>query len=307
MKRKKLLKAYAALGVHESRLEIALLCQFEGGRRSLALRSVSLPQGVICAESGKLTRPTELRGHIQEALETMVTARSIDLMIGIPDNLCRNRTVRMKAEATPAWQSAACGKLSCESGQVVDISPKSPNIGSSQEAFMVSCATEDVMRYVSAVARKGSIVTNLTPLMVARFNYLADCSLSAGNNRLLVVHACENACDIALWSEELLLYREHITRHDTVGSWVSTCDKRAQQVASRIGGVYSVVVRAPRELASLIDENSQIGRTSAVVVDDTCRLAHTIEGDRESLSSGYFDAALGLLTQSSGFQEGRCD
>lgn len=291
-------KVYAALGFHESRLEIAILTQLECGERHLALRSVALPRGVICAESGRLMRPADLRDLIQETMGTMVPSCLVEVMIGIPDNLCRTRTVQMTANPIHERQSSVSSQVSSDSGHVFDISPKKSNAKANGEAFMVSCSTEDVMRYVSAAARKGWIVTNLTPLVVARFNYLAERSPGAAGKRLLLVHACESACDIALWSDELLLYREHLIQGDTSVMWESACDKRTQQIAARIEGSYAVVIRAPRELTRLINARSPVWRALAIDVDDECSLARTIEGEFESRTAGYFDAVLGLLTQS---------
>ncbi len=300
-------KVYAALGFHESRLEIALLRQLEDGERHLALRSVPLRHGLICADSGRLVCQKELSKLIQEEVGNAVYGRSVDVMIGISDNLCRTRKLRLTTESHPERQSSVLGELSSQMDPVVDMFPRKSLASSGGEAFMVSCPREDIMRYVSAVDRKGWILSSLTPLMVARYNYLIPRSPRVNKGQLLLVHACQSACDIALWSDELLLYREHLIRHDIRDGWAFACDKRVQQVEARIEADYTVVVRAPRELRSLIDERPTARRTSGEDDEDECSLARTIEGEVESLSLGYFDATLGLLAQGIRHQGSRCD
>jgi hypothetical protein len=299
-------KVYVALGFHASRLEIALLRQSEAGERHLALRNISLNQGVVCAESGSLVGQTELRGIIRESIGTIVAGRSVDVIIGIPDNLCRTRQVHLGRNASHERQSAVFSESCSQMESVVDMFPGRTPGSLDGEAFVVSSSRQDIMRYVSAVDNRGWILRNLTPLMVARYNYLIARSPSATKGRVLLVYVCQSACDIALWSGEVLLYREHLIRHDIRDTWESVCDKRVQQVAARIEGEFAVVVHAPREFVMLLDERSTARQTSGEDVGVECPVVDTVEGEVESLSLGYFDATLGLLAQRMRYQGGVC-
>jgi hypothetical protein len=225
-------------------------------------------------------------------------------MIGIPDNLCRTRKVSLEKETPHERQSTQLSETPSQRELVADAFPKQSLGGSDGEAFVVSCSREDIMRYVSAVDNKGWILSTLTPLMVARYNYLIARSPRVTKGRVLLVHVCESACDIALWSDALLLYREHLIRHDIRDTWESVCDKRVQQVAERIEENYAVVVHAPREFGRLIDERSTMRRTSGDV--DECLVARAVEGEIESVSLGYFDATLGLMALNTLHQRGLC-
>jgi hypothetical protein len=290
-------KVYVALGFSESRLEIALLRQTKPGKRYLTLRSAPLPQGVVCPESGELTRPADIQTHIGNLTCAIQEMDSVELLLGIPDNLCRTRTVSVTTNSISTQLASALERTSYERGRVVDIFPGKSQINQNQEALMVSCSLNDIKRYISALVQDTWIVGIVTPLMVCRYNYLINRSPTSLRERLLIVHACQNACDIALWSANTLLYREHVTASHECDAWESTCLRRVLEVSARIAGGYMGMIRGPRRLVSMIESGLSAQKILFDCEAIDSRLADSVDGEVESLDIGGFDTALGLLAQ----------
>lgn len=288
-------KVYVALGFHECRLEIALLRLMECGKRHITLRSAPVPYGVVCAESGALTRPADIQTRIGQLALAIKGMGSVELLIGIPDNLCRARTLGVTKDLTAARHSSELNATPYEDARIVDIFPKRPPVNPNQESFVVSCAHSDIERYISAVIRNNWVVGLVTPLMVARYNYLMKHLSESSRERVLIVHGCETACDIALWYRDALLYRERLTRDNECTAWESACLRRVEEVAARITGEYVVMLRAQREVVSMI--TSGLSARKILLDRDAIepRLADSVDGEVESLNFGCFDVTLGLL------------
>jgi hypothetical protein len=290
-------KLYVALGCQESRVEIAMLRQDDRSRRTISLRSIQLRQGVICADSGRLIDQQELARCIHKETASIVATHPVDVAIAIPDALCRTRTVRNTSGHSHGRRISSVEEQSFDGESVIDIYPTS-STRHSGEVFMVACPTVDIMQYVSAVDHRGWILSSITPLMVARYNCLLSRGYRPASTCLLLVHTSPDRCDIALWSNELLVYRERVTRACTQDAWESECEGRVQAVAQRVEGSYVLVIRGPLAMARLLDSKLSERCVSLERKSTEHPLADSVEGELESRELGYFDASLGLLAQS---------
>lgn len=287
-------KVYVAIGFEESRLDMAIAEVSDIKRTRIMLRSQSLKEPLVCRQTGKLrTQPSELTS-LGNSLEAFITRGPVQVLIGIPDNLCRMRIVRGDENRPEAADSFKARDPRSKDERVFSTHhPQSS--GDTTEGLLVTAPRLDIMRYMEPFDREPYELSVMTPASICRYNYLVGRLPELSEKSHVLVHLSESSCDIAVWSEGLPRYNERLSRDDCSWPCVAQWLDRVEAVASRTGRGSKMLLRGPAEMVTMAEQklvNARVFNEQTVAFYDR---GCSLEGDASLPSSGNFDVALGLL------------
>lgn len=291
-----MLTVYAAIGFHQTHLEIGVEFSRQLRRRHITLQAIQLPTGAICEVSGRLLSPAAVLSLVRQVLGFAGGGSFIEVAIGIPDSLCRSRIApALKADRlnqkTIVQVNNDCRR---RPEQVI---ARHQSSGSSKGALTVTASELEIMRYADLFTESSVELSKITPMYITRHNYVADVFSEAIQDQCLLLRICEGACDLALWSGSLPLYQERFLREGTLDSWISECRSRVALIAQRIEGKYSVIARGPEDLTDKLKAGLHGYRVVSSLSLPRELEECLVDTDISLYQAGYFDVALGLLAQ----------
>ncbi len=287
---------YAAIGFHHSHLEIAIQRPFAMGKEKLTLRAIPLPVGAICEHSGKVRSRATVRQAVKQGLKDVEGEPSLRLMLGIPNNLCKNSIVR---HAQPRGDTTAARVESDQDTPALgsELLSHVESLSDTATTLVVSASEQHVMHYVEVCLTESKLISRITPIYAARYNFIQDSLQSEASRAYVMIQVNENVCEIALWTGTIPMYQECISRDGALMSWISECSTRVIRVIGRVDQAYSIILRGPSELIDTL--RVELPAASIVNFGDYESRARRYVDDNElaRYQSGYFDAVLGLLAQ----------
>lgn len=287
-------KIYIAIGFEESRLEMAIAEVSDTKQTRIMLRSESLAEPLVCRRTGKVRSQPSVLTSLASSLETFIPRGSVQVLVGMPDNLCRMRIVRGD-KSRPEAADGSEGRDPRSKDERVFSTRHLQSSGDTAEGLLVTALRLDIMRYVELFDREPYALSVITPASICRYNYLVSRVPELRERSHILIHLSESSCDIAVWSEGLPRYNERLTRDNCSQPDVVQWLGRVEAVASRTCLGSTTLLRGPAEMVTMAEQklvNARVFNEQTVVLNDRGCL---LEGEGPLVSSGNFDVALGLL------------
>jgi len=287
-------EVYVAIGLEESRLEIAIAEVSDIKQTRIMLRSQSLAESVICRQTGTLLSPTPVLTAIVNSLEAFIARGLVQVLMGIPDNLCRMCIARGDESKSGGVNVSETQDSRSEDDRVYSTFQYQAS-GSAGNELVVTAAREQLLQYAEIFHREPYMLSVITPAAICRYNYLVGQIPGLSNGRYILVHLSDSACDIAVWSEGLPRYHERLPWEGSTAQSNIRWLERVVGVASRSGAVSEILLRGPSEIVAAVERKLvNARRWQEQTAERECE-EYSLEGEIHLRSGGCFDISLGLL------------
>lgn len=287
-------KVYVAIGFEEFRLEMVIARVSPTKEMRITLRHHTLAEPVVCQQTGTLLSQTAVLTYLGNSLKAFITRGPVQVLIGIPDHLCRMRIVR----------TGEIGSGVTDSSETLDPSSKGVRVfstftyqsaGETTDGLLVAAPRVEILRYVELFSREPYELSAITPGSICRYNYLLGRTPGLADKSHILVHLSESSCTMAVWSAGLPRYHERLPREGSLVDSVERWLERVVAVSRRSGRSSEIILRGPTEIVTAAEQNLVNARGLNERTADLHDCGYSLEGEVLLGSQGCFDVTLGLL------------